>query len=127
MPHRPSPGFTIVTGGEPAAAESSFALCADGATAMNQPEAIAKHYVLYFNDSLRGLSVGAPVTLLGLEAGEVTDLPNLEDKLTGILGKVDKIPFEAIGIEIKQVLATLDTAIKDIDKAVDHIDTGVTP
>jgi paraquat-inducible protein B len=47
-------------------------------------------------------------------------LPNLEDKVTGILDKVDKIPFETIGNEIKQVLATIDKAITDID-------TGVTP
>ena len=30
--------------------------------------------MLYFNESLRGLSVGAPVTLLGLPAGEVTEV-----------------------------------------------------
>ena len=30
--------------------------------------------MLYFNESLRGLSVGAPVALLGLPAGEVTDV-----------------------------------------------------
>ncbi|MGB5734939.1 MAG: MlaD family protein [Thiohalocapsa sp.] len=222
---------SFLSEGEPAAPDSSFSLFADRATAMKQPEAIARRYVLYFNDSLRGLSVGAPVTLLGLAAGEVTDvgfemdpetlvlrgrvefvayperlierlrtvqaektqqvlrdeqqshaflqrlieerglrgqlrsgslvtgqlyvafdyvqdapkvkidwsvpvpviptvpstLPNLEDKVTGILDKVDKIPFEAIGNELKQVLATIDSAIKDIDKAVDHIDTGVTP
>jgi paraquat-inducible protein B len=222
---------TFLSAGEPAAADSSFPLFKDRAKAMKQPEAIARRYVLYFNDSLRGLSVGAPVTLLGLEAGEVTDvgfemdpetlvlrgrvefvayperliarlriaqaekteqvlrdeqqshallqrlieerglrgqlrsgslvtgqlyvafdyvqdapkvnidwsvpvpviptvpstLPNLEDKVAGILDKVDKIPFEAIGNELKQVLATIDSAIKDIDKAVDHIDTGVTP
>ena len=41
---------------------------------MKQPESIAARYVLYFNESLRGLSVGAPVTLLGLPAGEVTEV-----------------------------------------------------
>jgi paraquat-inducible protein B len=47
-------------------------------------------------------------------------LPDLEAKVTGILDKVDKIPFETIGNEIRQVLATIDKAIADID-------TGVTP
>jgi paraquat-inducible protein B len=222
---------TFVAQAEPAVADSSFRLFADRATAMKQPEAIARRYLLYFDDSLRGLSVGAPVTLLGLEAGEVTDvgfeidpdtsalrgrvefvayperlvarvrpqesenanqfvaneqqshaflqrlieeqglrgqlrsgslitgqlyvafdyvsdapkvtvdwsapipviptvpstLPNLEDKLTGILDRIDEIPFEAIGNEIRQVLATIDQSLKDVDRAVDHIDTGVTP
>jgi paraquat-inducible protein B len=204
------------------AADTAFALYKDRATAMKQPEAIARRYVAYFDDSMRGLSVGAPVTLLGLPAGEVTDvgidldpktlslrgrveivtypdrvvarlqtaqtatgkdivhseqrsraffqrlieerglraqlrsgslitgqlyvafdffpdaekaqidwsqeipvvptvpatLANLQDKITGILAKLDKIPYEAIGIDVKKTLETLEKAIEDIASGI---------
>jgi paraquat-inducible protein B len=41
---------------------------------MRQPDPVARRYVLHFNESLRGLSVGAPVTLYGLRVGEVADV-----------------------------------------------------
>ena len=58
--------------GNPAERNTAFTLYRDRAIAMKAPDAIARHYVLHFTESLRGLSVGAPVTLLGLNAGEVT-------------------------------------------------------
>ncbi len=216
---------------EPAAANTVFTLYADQATAMKQPETIARHYVLYFTETLRGLSVGAPVTLLGLPAGEVTDvglqidpatlslrgrveivafperivarlhaqqvaagetltrstqrrqaffermveqrgmraqlrsgslltgqlfvafdffpdapkakidwsqdpteLPavpstvtDLEAKLTSIVAKLDKLPYEAIGDDVTKALVSLDQTLQDATQAVNHLDTDVTP
>lgn len=221
----------FATEGEPAAADSPFALYGDRATAMKQPETIARRYVLYFSESLRGLTAGAPVTLLGLPIGEVSSvgvdmdpekltlrgrvevvaypervvarlyaqetavaqaiahseresraffqrlveerglraqlrsgslltgqlyvaldffpdaattkvdwdretpvvptvpstLPDLEAKITGILAKIEALPFKAIGADLKKAIETFDKTLKDVDKAVNRIDTGLTP
>jgi paraquat-inducible protein B len=216
---------------EPAAANTAFVLYRDRTIAMKQPEAAAARFVLHFDESLRGLSAGAPVTLLGMPAGEVVDVgldidsttrtlrgrveivsyperliarlgtreqaagqalarnreearaffqgmveqrglraqlrsgnlltgqlyvaldffpdvppvkidwrrdpaaiptvpsmvPDLEAKVASILHKLDKLPFEAIGTDLTKVLATADGALKDAGKALNRIDTDVTP
>jgi paraquat-inducible protein B len=217
---------------EPAAANVPFTLYGDRATAMKQPESIATRYVLFFNESLRGLSAGAPVTLLGLPAGEVVgvgldfdpktfnvrgrveivsyperliarmdvatqaaeretfarsgqqrhaflrnmverqglraqlrsgslitgqlyvafdyfpDAPkvkvdwsgdvavlpvvpstitDIEAKLTGIVAKLDKLPYETIGADLTKMLAGVGVTLQDASKAVNRIDTDVTP
>jgi len=215
----------------PAAANAVFTLYTDQVTAMKQPESISAHYVLFLNESLRGLSVGAPVTLFGLPAGEVTavgldldpatlrirgrvdlvsfperlvaslrakqtaggealirsvqqrhalmqrlveqrglraqlrsgnlltgqlfvafdffpntpkvkidwsrDVPelpvvpstasDLEAKITGIVAKLDKLPYEAIGADLTKALADLSQTLEDTSKAVNRIDADVTP
>jgi len=221
----------FVATAEPAAANTVFTLYTDQATALKQADAISNHYVLYLNESLRGLSVGAPVTLFGLPAGEVTavgldldpatlrirgrvdlvsfperlvaslrakqtavgealirsaqqrhalmqrlveqrglraqlrsgnlltgqlfvafdfypnapkvkidwssevpELPvvpstvaDLEAKITGIVAKLDKLPLEAISADLTKVLVALNQTLEDASKAVNRIDTDVTP
>jgi paraquat-inducible protein B len=217
---------------EPAAADTAYTLYKDRSTAMKQPESISRRYVLYFNESLRGLSPGAPVTLLGLPAGEVlqvgldfdpktfnvrgrveivvyperliarTDvatqaaeletfarraqkrhslirgmveqqglraqlrsgslvtgqlyvafdyfpdapkvnvdwsgdvavlpvapstLTDIEAKLTAIVAKLDKLPYEAIGADVMKTLTSLNLTAQDAGKALNRIDADVTP
>jgi paraquat-inducible protein B len=59
---------------ERAAANAAFTLYANRTAAMTQPDAVERHFVLFFNESLRGLSVGAPVTLFGLTIGHVAEV-----------------------------------------------------
>ncbi len=59
---------------DPAPANAVFTLYNDRTAAFAKVETVVQHYVLHFNESLRGLSVGAPVSFLGMSVGEVTDV-----------------------------------------------------
>lgn len=62
----------LVEDAGPAKEKSSFVLYNSRAEAMSKTETVTTPYVLYFNETLRGLAVGAPVLFLGLPMGEVT-------------------------------------------------------
>lgn len=55
-----------------AEAEASFVLHTDQAAAARKPDTRVEKYLLTFNESIRGLTVGAPVDFRGLVAGEVS-------------------------------------------------------
>jgi len=86
-----TPTFLPATDAAPA--NAVFRLYSDRATAMKQPESDGRRYVLYFNETVRGLSVGAPVLVFGLPAGEVTEVGLDFDRTTMALRPRAEITF----------------------------------
>ncbi len=70
--------------GSPAPADTAFILHSDRIQAMKQPDPEERRYALHFNESVRGLSVGAPVMLFGLQVGEVTEVGLMFDSAKGV-------------------------------------------
>ncbi len=71
-----------------------------------------RYYVLYFNDSVRGLSPGAPVTFRGLELGRVIDVriefdPNKLNVRIPVLIEVEPERFNIVSFDTQQAQETL--------------------
>lgn len=79
---------------KPVPENAVFTLYKNRATAMAPRETLITPYVLYFKESLRGLSVGAPVTYLGLQIGEVSGVSLEYNEATGgIRPRVDIVVY----------------------------------
>jgi paraquat-inducible protein B len=83
------------TTGKPAPEKSVFTLFENRDAAMAPLVSESERYVLYFHESLRGLSVGAPVTMLGLPVGEVTGVSlDYVPETEGIRSSVEIMTFQ---------------------------------
>lgn len=79
---------------QPAPADTAFTLYADEVTAMRQPDRQSARYVLHFSQPLRGLTVGAPVTLHGLAGGTVTAVGlDIDPKTMELRGRVELVAY----------------------------------
>lgn len=67
----------------PAAAGSQFALAADHTEALKNPDGEAVPVVLRFHQSVRGLTLGAPVDFRGVELGQVRAVDLVYDAAAG--------------------------------------------
>jgi paraquat-inducible protein B len=54
-------------------------------------------------------------------------LASIEAKLTSILTKVDHMPLEAMGVDVKNVLTTLNQTLKQTDALIGRVDAQWVP
>lgn len=64
---------------QPAKSEQSFTIHNNRAEIENRPSERTLYYVVFFNNSVRGLDVGAPVEYKGLRIGSVAQMPYFSD------------------------------------------------
>jgi paraquat-inducible protein B len=94
---------------------STFRLASDEADAMRDPDGQAVRVVMNFNQSLRGLAVGAPVDFRGIVLGQVTGIGIKYDPKTRNFTMpvaLDLYP-DRLGKEARQSLPASDAAARD--------------
>jgi paraquat-inducible protein B len=76
---------------------------------------------------------GAPKVKLDLSR-DITDMPvipsalaGLQDELGSIVAKIDRMPLEAVGNDVKKDLEKLDTALASADKLISRADEQLVP
>lgn len=108
---------TPTTAVQPVRAEenAAFDLYADRTLALKNPDLVADDYVVVFKDSVRGLSVGAPIDFRGMALGEVTAIYVDFDPTTQTFTTPVHVRFypERLSSKASAKTASVRDAIKD--------------
>jgi paraquat-inducible protein B len=93
-----------------AGADTVFRLFPDRASAFEQPARAPQTYALRFDQSVRGLTVGAPVEFRGIPVGQVTDLQADVDAATLAFSITITIELDAerLGVRVTELPPNAD-------------------
>jgi paraquat-inducible protein B len=103
----------------PSRANSHFQLFDDAGTVADQPEGPTLSYRMEFPGSIHGLSVGAPVELLGIRIGRVTDVHLEYIVATGKLITPITVELEPDLVRVNGIQRSHDRA--DIDRSLSKL------
>jgi len=95
--------------GKPAPEKTVFTLFDSREAAMAPSMSESERYALYFSESLQGVSVGAPVTMLGLPVGEVTKVGL--DYVQGAQGIRTRVEIRTYQYRLLRFLGNTDVAV----------------
>lgn len=107
---------------EPAGADAVFRLYERRSEAMAQDEFDAIPMRLIFNESVRGLSVGAPVDFRGIEAGRVSAIGGFFDKEKGLIEMT--VDIDLFPDRLKMVNPKRQQKAPNIRQAMDMLVSG---
>ena len=97
----------------------SFTLFSNKDEALKRPDSIVENYLLVFKESVRGLSVGAPVDLRGITVGEVTKIKAELDPESKNVTMVVQIRFYPERLKPRSQASSEQKSIADSHKLLD--------
>ena len=106
----------------PAEADTQFTLYSDRADAFRPPAQNPQTYLIVFNQSVRGLAVGAPVEMKGIPIGEVTEVRAQFDNQTKEFSVPVTIQVDPARFGVKLIAMPGETnAVADHRKLLDTL------